>query len=305
MIHSDTLRIEPAYADALAARGLRTAADVLAHMGERVVAWSRTTDTVFVAGCAGQPGFYVKRYFYPRWRHRLRGALRGTFFGHHRGLAEYRALQAMRRLGIPAARPVACGSRRLMHFVSACFLITEEVPDGQNLTSFAQAVAAGQVALSTAARVEIARRLAAQVARMHAGGFAHGQLFWRNIVVRTSPHADSEFFFLDARPASRLTRLGSGPTWCCAELARLAASAVPFTSRAERVRFLQTYLNLAQVQGDWKTWWRQCAAQAARYRRHEAQRIRMNGLFETWNGQLGEHPAADLWHSVFPAGGAS
>ena len=103
----------------------------------RVAAWSRSTETLHVPGVDGAPGFFIKRYYYPTWRKRLRGAFRGTFFGVHRGRAEYGLLQEMRRLGLPAVRPVAYGSRRIGHFLKACFLVTEEIPGARNLTSFA------------------------------------------------------------------------------------------------------------------------------------------------------------------------
>jgi hypothetical protein len=82
---------------------------------------------LYVPGTQGTPGFYVKRYFFPTWVKRLRGTLRGTFFGMHRGQAEYRALNAMRAVGVPAVRPVAYGAGAwALH--DRVFLITRKRP---------------------------------------------------------------------------------------------------------------------------------------------------------------------------------
>jgi len=53
------MRTDPAYADRLRACGLDTVEKVLARVDGRIAAWSRTTDSLFVPGCDGAPGFYV------------------------------------------------------------------------------------------------------------------------------------------------------------------------------------------------------------------------------------------------------
>lgn len=285
MLITDDIRIDPAYADALRACGLDRVEAILARTDGRVAAWSRTTDTLYVPHPAGRPGFYLKRYFYPRWKNRVRGALRGTFFGRHRGLAEFHALNGMRAMGIPTVRPVATGARRCGHFVTACFVITEEVPESVNLTSFARDVAAGRRALTPRQRRALIDRLAAEVAELHAVGREHGQLFWRNILVRHGPHGDPEFFFLDAQPRP-LRRLSRGGRWWLRELAALQVSAAPFVTRGEQVRFLRRYHGAARLDPELKASARQIVATAEAWRRHEAQRIKMNDLFDEWNRQL-------------------
>ncbi len=116
---TEQMRIDPAYRARLAACGLDSVSRVLARIDGRVAAWSRTTDTLYVSGADGAPGFYVKRHYFPHWSNRLRGMLRGTFLGMQRGQAEYLALNAMRAAGIPAVRAVAYGGRRQTHFLEA------------------------------------------------------------------------------------------------------------------------------------------------------------------------------------------
>jgi len=293
MLYTDHIRIDPAYRDGLHACALDRVGDVLTRTAGRVAAWSRTTDTVYVAGADGSPGFYVKRYYYATWRKRLRGTLRGTFLGAHRGRAEFRLLSEMRSLGLPAVRPVAYGSRRVGHFVTACFLITEEVPGARNLTTFARDVTTGREPLDDDLRTLLVQRLARQVAELHAAGFAHGQMFWRNVLVRMGPTGEPEFFFLDVRPRRGGRRLGRGTRWWLHELSHMAASARPFTSRSERMRFLVEYHGARRLSTDVKRQIREIDRLAWRWENHERQRIKMNDLFEEWNRQLdAEHRRA-------------
>jgi hypothetical protein len=231
-------------------------------------------------------GFFVKRYFYPTWKKRIRGMFRGTFFGMHRGEAESRALDTMRGMGISGVRPVAYGSQRLGRFLAACFLITEAVPQSLNLTTFAQRVRRGEIALDLRQRREAIRRLATQIAYMHERGFAHGQLFWRNILIRTIPPAGFDFFFLDSEPPKRLERLGRGGRWWLWELAKLTTSAMPFTTRSERIYFLKSYFGQQQQIADMRIQISEIDRMARQWISHERQRIRMNERFDHWAGQL-------------------
>jgi hypothetical protein len=296
LISAEHMRIDPAYRARLQACGLDTVTQVLTRVDGRVAAWSRTTDTLHVPGPGDEPGFYVKRYFFPNWVKRLRGALRGTFFGMHRGQAEYRALQTLRRLGIPAVRPVAYGGGRIAHFLAACFLITEEVPDAVNLTTFALDVACGRRMLSLPQRRALVRTLAEQLAALRAAGCSHGNLLWRNVLVRYGPGGCPEFFFLDPQPPhswQRATRGWSfavppGGDWWLHELAQVAVSAMPFTTRTERLRFMRHYLSATRLTPEIKLHLAHIQQLAETRRQHEDRRIRMNRLFEEWNRQLAE-----------------
>lgn len=286
MFCTDQMRIDPAYLGALRASGLATVNDVLMRTEGRVCAWSRTTDTLHVPSALGGPGFFLKRCFYHTWYKRFRGAFRGTFLGRHRGRAEYDLLSDMRRLGISAVRPVAHGARRCGRFVVACFLITEEVPGARNLTAYARDLSDGRIRATAAQRRAMVVALARQIAEIHLAGFEHGQLFWRNILVRAAPAGSAEYFFLDARPRRGRRRLGRASNWWMEELAHLTASARPFTTRMERMRFLAAYYGARGLTPQRRTQIREIERLANRWKRHEAQRIKMCDLFETWNRRL-------------------
>lgn len=284
-LFGDDISIEPAFREALRDCGLDSVAGVLARVEGGVAAWSRTTDTLHVESRRGN-GFYVKRYLYPRWRNRIRGLFRGTFFGACRAAAEYKLLDEMRGLGLPAVRPVAWGARRCGRFLTACFLITEGVPDARNLTAVAADVAAGQVNLTFAQRRGFVRRLASQVAALHATHFSHGQLFWRNLLLRRPPQQPPEYLFLDPRPGGVRRRGDRALDARLHELGQLAASALPFTSRGERLRFLLAYRQAPRLTPELRQCWRQIARLADHWKRHETQRIRMSERFEEWRRHI-------------------
>ncbi|RMF83233.1 MAG: hypothetical protein D6744_05040 [Planctomycetota bacterium] len=285
------MTIDAPYRARLAACGLGTPGEALDRVDGRVVAWSRSTDVVFIECRDGGPGFYLKRYRYAQWDRRLRGMLRGTLLGRHRGEHEYRLLARMQRLGLPVVRPVAYGMRRRWGFIEASFLITEAAPDAENLTTVGTAVRDGAMRMGPAERMEVARQLAGVVARMHETGFSHGQLFWRNIVMRRDAHAGVEFFFLDARPRRGARRLSRRGVWWRDELAQLAASATPFVNRSDGLRFLQAYCRIRSPQLDPRELYRCCVRMAHRYAPHEERRIRMNTRFQLWNRQLSAQTA--------------
>lgn len=288
MWYTEHMCIDPAYRARLRACGLDTVQRALDRIDGRVAAWSRSTDTLYVPGAEPlQPGFYVKRHFFRSWRKRLRGALRGTFFGMHRGQAEYLALNSMRDVGVPAVRAVAYGTRRVAHFLAACFLITEEVPGARNLTSFALDDATGPHRMPQSQRNDWIDGLADSLAHMHATGCSHGNLFFRNILVRPCPSGRPEFFFLDAQPLRPWERFGTpGVSWWIRELAQVTVSALPFTRRSERLRFLRRYLRGATSSESLRLQLQQIERLAEQWRRHEDRRIRLGGLFDRWNAQL-------------------
>lgn len=292
LLRTDHLHIDPAYAEALRESGIDNVDAILNRVDGEIAAWSRTTDTLHVPWRGDRPGFYVKRYLYPSWRNRLRGALRGTLVGRHRGLAEYALLNEMRSLGICAVRPVAYGSRRVGGFLEACFLITEEAPNACNLTTFARNAAQRMTRLTRTRRVAMIDALARQLADAHSAGFEHGQMFWRNILVRFGPTGEPEFLFLDARPRRGRRRLARRIAWWMDELAQLTASALPFTTRSDRMRFLIEYYGARRLPHDVKEQIREIDRSARRYLKHERQRIRMNDLFDEWRRRLAEESAA-------------
>src|SRR5262249_21879278 len=143
IVERHRLHVDPPYRAALAEANMASVPGLLGTLGDRLVAWSRTTDTVCLTLPRSHLAVYLKRDHYPRFASRLRLALRGTLLTASRARAEYRVLAAMRRLGIQAVRPIAWGESRLYGFVRSCFLITEAVPEAISLASFIQTFGRG------------------------------------------------------------------------------------------------------------------------------------------------------------------
>ncbi len=285
MIRTEHMHADAAYRERLRACELDSVPRVLERVDGRIAAWSRTTDSLYVAGAGDMPGFYIKRHLFPDWNRRLRGTFRGTFFGLDRGQAEYRALNALRAVGVPTVRPVAYGGRRVGHFLTACFLITEEVPGAVNLTTYAQEVIASRRPMTWALRRALAETLAEQVLNMHRNGVWHGNLFWRNLLVRDGPDGRPEFFFLDPQAPRPWERLGPTGRGAVRELAQMLVSALPFTSRTDGLRFLRKY-NGQRLNDESKEHVRQMNRMAKDWQRHELRRVHMNALFARWNQRL-------------------
>lgn len=292
LIHGDHIVTDRTFAARLNAAGLERVDDILSAVHDAVVAWSRSSETVYIPGTDGTPGFYLKKYLYQSWRKRIRGFFRGTFLGVNRARAERRALLALQSAGSPTVRPVAAGERRILRFLDACFLITEEVPNAVNLTTFMQERKRNDRTIAPQYRRDMSRALASDVQAIHEAGLSHGQLYFRNILIRTGIDGRPEFFFLDAQPLDQLRRVRTGRAWLYRELAQLAASAAPFATRSDYCRFLRAYLRSKKLKAAGKQTYRSVAQLVGSAAAHEQQRVRMNRLFDQWRARFTREKAA-------------
>lgn len=266
MLTRDCMVVDPPFAPRLAQSRLDSVARVLACRGDRLAAWSRTSDAVRVDLPDERHALYVKRYHYPRWKQRLKGMFRGLFFGASRARTEYRNLQRMRQMGILAVRPVAWGERRVAHFLRSSFLITEAVPDAISLAAFVQTFARhANDRAGVRVRHELLRGLAKEIRRMHDAGFVHRDLFWRNVLVRMLGPERFEFCFLDASVGRHIRVARWRQEKIVQDLAALSVLAPDFCSRADQLRFIREYLGddsrgdadrdwLLQVQRHWSAY---------------------------------------------------
>lgn len=284
MLSSDLMVIDPPFRGRLAAHGLDTVARVLACGGDHLAAWSRTSDVIRVDFTDGPGAVFIKRYHYPRWRHRWRAFFRGVFFGASRARNEFHTLQRMRALGIHAVRPVAWGERRFTHFVQSCFLITEAVPEAMSLAAFAQSYGRPEQGRRASPRVrhEFLRSLAEEIRRMHEAGFVHQDLFWRNVLVRPLSQERFEFYFLDASLGRRIRRARARrEKKFVYDLAALSVLAPDFCSRADQLRFMRTYLNASTLSETDRAWLLDVQRHWGLYRETELKRLRQGQVFDS------------------------
>lgn len=181
--------------------------------------------------------YYVKRYVGDR-AHPLR-----NWFGLRSLLLkppvqkEWENLLAFRTWGIPTAHLSAYGQqRRGGRFVRGA-LITAELPDTSDMA---------QMARESDARLKdgcwvaaVSRQLASATRAMHAAGFAHNDLKWRNLLV--DRHDPPRLYFIDC-PAGRFWW---GPFFeyrRVKDLACLDKVAKYQLSRTQRLRFYLDYV---------------------------------------------------------------
>lgn len=281
---SSRMRIDPAYRAPLSNAGLATVSAVLGTIGDRLAAWSRTTDTVYAALPGSNLAVYLKRYHYPRFRQRVRLAFRGTLFKASRARAEYRVLASMRKLGIQAVRPIAWGERRRYGLVRSCFLITEAVPEAMSLATFIHTFARGHVSLSADAAIAVRRNilinLALQVRFMHEAGFVHRDLFWRNVLIRPLPNREFEFYFLDASVGRRIRVKHWRREAIVRDLAALGVMAPEFCSRPDQLRFIRAYLGTDSLGDEERQWLELVQSHSRALRASEEQRMRRQSVFD-------------------------
>lgn len=279
---SNSLTIDRPYGEQLRRCGLDSVPALLACVGHRLAAWSRSSDTIRYDLPDGSSQIYIKRYHYPRWRQRIRGMFRGTFFKSSRARSEYRALRLMRRLGIQGIRPIAYGERRIFHFVRSCFLVTEAVPEAMPLSSFIRTFAERRSsAKAVRLRREILTALARQVRHMHEAGFVHRDLFWRNVLIRSLPGDRFEFYFLDASVGKRIRLAQRRQENVVRDIAAMGAAAPYFCSKADQLRFLLVYLNTRKLDKENRRWLRRVQTHSDMLRPTELERLRRGSVFET------------------------
>ena len=281
MLERDFIWIDAPFREQLRGAKLDSVRAVLACVGDRLAAWSRTSDTIWCELPFASSSVYVKRYHYPRWNHRLRGTFRGTFFNTSRARSEFLALRLMRELGIQAVRPIAFGERRIAHFVRSCFLITEAVPDAVALSSFIKTFGDRRdLVQARRGRLEILTSLARQVRHMHDAGFVHRDLFWRNVLIRFLPDSRFEFYFLDASVGKRIRmpqRRQDSIVW---DIAAMGALAPNFCSKADQMRFLLTYLDTPRLSPQDRQWLRRVQVRSDLFRESEWQRLQRSHVFD-------------------------
>ncbi|MCJ8170318.1 lipopolysaccharide kinase InaA family protein [Atopomonas sediminilitoris] len=177
--------------------------------------------------------YYVKRYW---------GAGKNIrrFLGRPRVKAEWQNLRHFSRWGIPTANVVAYGlERKAGQFVRGA-LITEGLPNTQDLAALAHS---GDPRLQDRQWLaQISEQLALATATMHRHHFVHNDLKWRNLLVNDQ----AQLFFIDCPGGS----FWFGPMLqyrIIKDLACLDKVAKYHLPRTVRLRFFLTYRGHARM----------------------------------------------------------
>ena len=231
--------LDPKLNDGVATRHFASLDEVFALSGELMA--SAPMSHVIRVECEG------KRYYVKRYEGNGRRLVR-RWFGLRQWLvpprvrAEWRNLERFAAWGIPTARLAAYGLERRWGGFRRGALITEEVCDSDDLATLA-ANADPRLRDGVWVRMVLAQ-VAAATRRMHAEGFVHNDLKWRNLLVTRG--RTPQVHFIDCP---------NGGFWwgpflryrIIKDLACLDKVAKYELSRTQRLRFFLAYLGVARL----------------------------------------------------------
>jgi heptose I phosphotransferase len=245
------LEISPRYRSFFREHGLTEPAHFLAAAGEtpHIVSGHPDRNVARIEFEAGSRRWtaYLKREHHVTWRTRLGNALAGFGF-RSRSLREARMLQILQREGIPGPEWLAAGEDEQ----GRAFLLVRAV-EGVELRAVLRAER------DPKRRRRIARNLAATLARLHAAGFHHPDLYANHLFV--DPRDDSIHLLDWQRP--RLMYLLSGRQRRRNLAALHATTDDSLVSPRERLVFLRAYLRANEELGlSWPEMARGIEAQA-------------------------------------------
>lgn len=206
--------------------------------GERDL-WQEVEAELRAAALAGERGrgarawggLRVRYKFSPlAGRARARHALRRWLLARPAPrLAEFENLAWLRAQGFAAPRPLLAGALVSHGAASFQFLYTEEIPGARTLREACAERGSRE-------REELARALGREVARLHALGFVHRDLYPRNVLLQPG---ETRPWFVDAWRAGARRGL-RGPSW---DLGALALFAPVLLERHEERSLFEAYFD--------------------------------------------------------------
>ena len=187
----------------------------------------------------GDEVYYIKSY-----ASRGRGLRR--WLGRSRLRAEWENLQFFSRLGIATAQVVAYGETGPWRYRGV--IVTQGLPRTRDLAGL---VEEEHVALDNNKwRLDVIRRLSSAVCTLHAAGFVHNDLKWRNVLVEpeTGMGESSPGVYLIDCPMGRKLRGPLLKRGMIKDLACLDKVAKYALTRTDRLRFYLGYVGRNRLQ---------------------------------------------------------
>jgi len=235
--------LDPRMRSALEACGLRRYEDYISRQLGEVVGRTGTTETrrIVLNDASRGETFYVKTYRYEDGRRRRRLA-------RDKGRLEarnYRILRQQCRVNVPDV--VSHGSRRRGWRLLDAFIMTRGVTNATPLDEYVRRRWPNGGIITDALQRYLLEETADLVSRMHAAGFFHIDLQWRNLLVSDDGSDRPPIYVIDsARGASR--RWGVYQMHGrLRDLSSLYKLAQWWVSRREQIRWLRRYLGVQRL----------------------------------------------------------
>lgn len=144
----------------------------------------------------GVTSYFLKRYNCLGWGYRLK-----NLFRHSRALKSWRIGWKFLEMGMPIPHPICCLEERRLRVLGRSYLLYELLEGASSLLD-------SWPDFSSEQKGQILKLLGTKIGKMHRFGLLHGDLNWRNILVRDRG-CDAEVFFVDldgSRWGRRLSR---------------------------------------------------------------------------------------------------
>ena len=184
----------------------------------------------------------------------LRWLTRDKLFGWIRPFRELEVAETARGQGVPTVEVLAVRVDRVGPFLYTGEMVTRELEDAPDLVQWLQASHPPVPGLRRA----MIHVVAQAVASLHRAGVLHSDLHLKNLLVRDGQPPLA--YVIDLDKAIHCSGLRSGPATRLGNLRRLDRSVEKFNllyrgrvSRADRVRFLYTYLEAVDSRQDRRT----------------------------------------------------
>ena len=149
-------------------------------------------------------------------------------------LREWRMLHHLRSLRIPTATPVAIGQERPGTFATRSFLMTAEIPNAIEASTWLEGLPACQ-------RGQLLLRIAGMARCFHAAGLVHKDFYLSHVLVSPGT-AEPELFLIDLQRV--VVPGGWRSRWVVKDLGALAYST--WNAGASRTQILRAYLGYCE-----------------------------------------------------------
>jgi tRNA A-37 threonylcarbamoyl transferase component Bud32 len=233
-----TILINPRYERLVRKHGL--------HDFERVMAWQggykvgkhakRDVEQIEIEEDGQKVALFVKREWQTYLKDRIRNWVDGLGWG-TKSRREWHVLRAMAEARVGCAEPVILAERS--GFRPQAYLVLREIAGATLLNPF---LARHRAGMTVCQRRQLAEHLGGEVARLHAAGIDHPDLFSKHILLNDYKAGElPQVWFIDMQRSSARRVVSRGQR--VQDLASLDATVPPsLATRTDRLTFLHSYL---------------------------------------------------------------